>query len=273
MRQIGLHIRVTDTIIHAVDYAQQLQVPIFQCFLINQSNRKPLLIDHTIAEDFKKKATNQRLYVHGSYWINLAHHKKNGLSILQKEIMQAKQLGSEHIILHPGAALDAPSHSHGITTLARILNKIMSYERTITFVLENTAHAHKTIGSNLQDFHQLKQKLDFPERIRFCLDTAHAHAYGYNIADITKQEEFIQHLEKTIGIDAIALIHLNDSVYQHSSHMDKHATLGNGTIGQTALKSFVLHPRLAAIPLILELPVLPKAQDNAMLQMVRQWHT
>ncbi len=272
MRHIGLHIRITDSILEATEYAQQLQMPIFQCFLVNQTDRAPLHINTMIAQQFRKQAINRRLYVHGSYWINLACLKKNGLIVLKKEIEQTKQLGSQHIILHPGSAIDASCHEDGIEALAQVLNTIMADEKDITFVLENTAHARKSVGSDLADFYELKQKLDYPERLRFCIDTAHAHAYGYDLAQTKKHDEFIDLIDQTIGIHTVELIHLNDAAHCLSSRIDKHAPIGDGTIGIQALKSFVLNPRLYSIPLILELPILPTAQDNAMLQLVRSWH-
>lgn len=273
MRPIGLHIRVIDTMVQAADYVEQLDIPLFQCFLVNQSNRKPLQIDPTIAQHFQARIVPRKLFVHGSYWINLAQLGAMGLSILKHEIEQAKQLGAQHIILHPGAAHPKATHSEGIDTVARVLNKIMAYEKDIVIVLENTAHAHQAIGSNLADFYTLKQKLDWPENVRFCIDTAHAHAYGYDMSDSTKQQEFINLIDEMIGISMIELIHLNDAIHPHGSRIDKHALIGEGTIGAHALKSFALDPRLAHIPLILELPNLPFEQDSAMLHLVRSWHT
>lgn len=273
MRPIGLHVRVADTIEQAAEYAQELNMPLFQCFLVNQSSRQPLHIDDATATSFKNKIGNRTFYVHGSYWINLAQLTNKGIAILKNEISQAKQLGARHIILHPGAAVAHATHEEGIEALAAILNKIMAYEQDIVIVLENTAHAHQAIGSNLTDFYLLKQKLNWPERLRFCIDTAHAHAYGYDLTNPHKQNEFIDLIDTTMGIDNIELLHLNDAIYPCGSRIDKHAIIGHGTIGAQALKSFALHPRLIHIPIILELPSLPPTEDNGMLHLVRNWHT
>lgn len=273
MRPIGLHIRITDTIMEVAEYIQELGIPIFQCFLVDQADRQPLLINTATAQEFKNRLSNQKLYVHGSYWVNLAHLKKQGLTILHNEIEQAKQLGSQHIILHPGSAITASTHAQGIDDVAHVLNTIMMDEQDMIFILENTAHAHKTIGSNLTDFYYLKQKLEYPDRVKFCIDTAHAYAYGYDIGDIAQQNDFIHLIDITIGIHAVELIHLNDAAHPLSSRIDKHAALGEGTIGLEALKSFATNPRLSKIPLILELPVLSSAQESNMLDIVRSWHT
>ncbi len=274
MRKIGLHVRVPHTILDALSYARKLELPIFQFFLLDQIARRPLKIDHQVAQQFKKHAqAGQIPYVHGSYFINLAHLRPAGRKALKREIEQAKQIGVPYIILHPGSATGSLTHKEGIAHLANIMNQLIEQEPDITFILENTAHGGKSVGSNIEDFKQLKKLIDHPERLAFCIDTAHAHTYGYDLSTPQKQEAFIDLLDDAIGIENIALIHLNDSFYESGSRIDKHAPLGQGTIGEEALKSFVLHPKLSSIPLILELPVLSYEQEVAMLQKVKEWHS
>jgi deoxyribonuclease-4 len=169
-----------------------------------------------------------------------------------------------------GSCSNAQNQEARIDSLARTLNTITKHEHDIIFVLENTVHTNKSVGSDLQDFYHLKQKLEFPERIAFCIDTAHAHAYGYNIIDM--QQNFIDLIDQTMGISNLALIHLNDAMHERGSHIDKHAPLGKGCIGENALKSFALHPSLSSVPLILELPILSESQEHAALKKVKYWH-
>lgn len=272
MRQIGLHIRVEKSIVQAALYAEQLNIPIFQSFLVNQSDRRPLPIDDAVAAAFKEYCGNRLFYVHGSYWINLAQTRQHGFSVLRAEINAAKKLGSHHLIFHPGSASPYASRRESIDTIARTVNTIMHEDPTVHIILENTVHAGTTIGSNLEDFYHIKQKIDRPEQLGFCIDTAHAHAYGYNISSLSNQKSFIELIDQTIGIASVVLIHLNDAEYQLSSRIDKHAALGHGTIGIAALQSFAMNPRLIHIPIILELPALPMEADNDMLQKVRSWH-
>ncbi|HML19249.1 MAG TPA: TIM barrel protein, partial [Candidatus Dependentiae bacterium] len=75
----------------------------------------------------------------------------------------------------------------GIDELARSLNYVMKYEREITIVLENTTHGNLSVGSDITDFKLLRAKLDYPERISFCIDTAHAYSYGYDLKEKTNR--------------------------------------------------------------------------------------
>ena len=119
------------------------------------------------------------------------------------------------------------------------------------------------------NFYDLKQLLDAPERLSFCLDFAHAHAFGYDLSDA---EHFIDLLDTKMGIDQIALLHLHDSAEPQGSSHDRHALIGEGTIGTEQLKKLVLHPRLINKPIILELPRASAETSRAMLQLVEEWH-
>ena len=87
------------------------------------------------------------------------------------------------LFCHSGSAKGSTHYKEGVDILARALNILLKQEARIKVVLENTAHGKLTVGSDLTDFYELRQKLDNPERISFCVDTSHAYAYGYDIAD------------------------------------------------------------------------------------------
>jgi deoxyribonuclease-4 len=257
----------------AASEAIRLGIPIFQCFLTNQLHHKLIKVDTRTVTSLQELHPSLRtIYIHGSYWINLAGLQERGNRALFKEISLAKRLGCSHLILHPGSAVGIHNHTDRINALAQILNSITTDEPEMNFILENTCHGNSSVGSNLEDFYHLKQKLERPKQITFCIDTAHAHAYGYDLVDPEKQNGFIELIDQTIGLENVKLIHLNDAAHEQGSRIDKHAAIGNGCIGEDALKTFALDPRLSSIPLILELPILPDGEEDAMLQKVQGWH-
>ncbi len=274
IRGIGIHIRFIESLQDLIERARALEVPFFQSFLVVKTTG--MIVRPTMEERNQFLAARrqhfQQLYVHGSYWINLAsllhaHHRA-----LSRELAVAKKLEFNHIVLHPGSAKGGKSKADGIDALARTLNDVLKYEHDIKIILENTAHGALSVGGDIQDFVRLMGKLDHPEKIRFCIDTAHAYSYGYDIVDDLRREAFIQLLDSTIGSGNIALLHVNDTREKLGSKMDRHEAIGKGRIGETALKAFCMHPKLASIPLLLELPVLSLEQEVEMLAMVRGWH-
>ena len=115
------------------------------------------------------------------------------------------------MIVHPGSAKKASNKQKGIEIIARNLNAILKHESEVKIILENTAHAGLSIGGDLQDFLHLRERLEHPESIAFCIDTAHAYSYGYDISNAKGQQSFIDIINTTIGLNNVGIIHLNDT--------------------------------------------------------------
>lgn len=273
MRPIGIHLRLQDTLQNVYIRAQELQVPLFQCFFVYQSTGKLIeMSSEDIAACIRMNNAFSMRIVHGSYFINLAssfsYHKS-----LSQELGLAKRLEFTHMVLHPGSARGAESREQSIDFLARTLNKQLKKESDVTLVLENTAHGGMSIGGDIEDFCLLKQKLDYPEKLKFCIDTAHAFSYGYDIRTQEGQQSFFAVLEKCIGIDNIVLLHMNDTHDTLGSKLDRHALPGSGSIGLDVLKQFIMAPPVRHIPIVMEVPAVSKEEEQAILNVVREWHT
>jgi deoxyribonuclease IV len=271
--RLGVHIRMQESLADVIKRADNLELPFFQCFFVVQESGKLVNVTDEDVQAFvaARRARFGDLFCHISYWVNLASLGNNGVPQLRREIALAKRLEFTHFVLHAGTAKGATEKSQGIDALASALNNLFKKERDITILLENTCHANLAIGSDIRDFKQLLEKLDKPERVGFCIDTAHAYSYGYDISHKEGQQQFIDLLDANIGIDRIKLIHLNDTVQKLGSYIDRHVIIGQGRIGKQALKDFVMHPQLHHIPLILELPDVPVEEELAIINTVRQW--
>jgi deoxyribonuclease-4 len=273
-KRIGLHVRLDNSIVVMAQQAIRMELPFFQCFLLSITTNKLVSPSQQEMQEFIRLRRDNfaNLYLHGSYWINLASLQNNGYSMLRKELKLAKQLEFTHIVLHPGTAKGAREKNEGIDALALMLNKLLFYEQDIKIILENTAHGNLSVGSDLEDFHLLLQKLDQPERISFCIDTSHAHAFGYDITDAAKQHAFVQLLDELVGLNRIVLIHLNDTKQKRGSRIDRHDIIGQGQLGDVALHNFIMHPGLINIPVLLELPALPEQEELALFHKVINWN-
>lgn len=273
MVTIGLHIRLIESMLQVLTKAQRLQLPFFQCFLVQQGNNRIIQLNDSEIQAIQKERAEYAgdLYLHGSYWINLAHTKRSNHRALQREVQLAEQLGFNHIVLHPGATKDSTRRLDGVDAVARVLNNFFSQNHTIKIVLENAAHGGMSVGGNFEDFKLLREKLDKPELVSFCVDTAHAHVFGYDIITQKGQDEFITMLDQTIGLTNISLIHLNDTQEGIGSKIDRHAAPGDGIIGIEVLKRFVCHQKLSNIRVLMELPVMEEKEEIQVLDMVRSW--
>lgn len=256
-----------------IEKAVRLEMPIFQCFLLLQETAKLLPLSD---EDVSAYLTVRRkyfkdTYVHGSYRINMAGKNDVDHFSLRRELGMAKRLEFTHMIIHAGSATGLSSKQEGIENMARLLNTLIRYEHDIKIVLENSAHGNLVVGSDMQDFHLLRSLLDQPDKIFYCIDTAHAHSYGYSLQDISFQDTFIQIIDAAVGIENVVLLHVNDTYEKMGSRKDRHAMIGQGLIGNEALKTWILHPRLVHIPIIMELPEIPEEEEKVLLAQIRSW--
>lgn len=272
-KRLGLHIRVGSSIVDVIEKAIMLDLPFFQSFLVVQQTGRMV---HVPFADKKKFLELRRqyfgdLFCHGSYWINLAGLKYTGYRAFERECALAKQLEFTHFILHAGTAKGAVDRMQGIDSLVRSLNIMLKTEKDLIFLLENTAHGNLSVGSDILDFKLVLEKLDTPERIGFCIDTAHAHVFGYDIMSMQGQENFLQFLDETIGLGRIMLIHLNDTNQKKGSFLDRHEVVGEGMLGKSALHLFIKQPQLQHIPVLMELPEIGIAKEQEVLLMVRSW--
>lgn len=258
-----------------IEKAVRLEIPIFQSFLLLQETGKllPLHDDDVASYLAIRRAHFKDTYVHGSYRINLAGSNDADHFALRREIAMAKKLEFTHMVLHSGAATGVKDKREGIELMARLLNALVRYEHDIKIVLENAAHGNTVVGSDLDDFKLVRSLLDQPEKIFYCIDTAHAHSYGYPLHDAASRNAFIQAVDENVGIENVVLLHLNDTHEKIGSKKDRHAIVGEGVIGNDALKEWVVHPRLSRIPLIMELPEMDEEKEKNMLAKIRSWHS
>lgn len=269
--KLGIHIRLTTTFTDIIEKALRLNVPFFQTFFTYKTGKhiKPEEKDVKSFLQIRRKHF-KNLYAHGSYWINLCSPETISLKIIEREIGMAKRLEFTHLVLHPGSAVVCKDKAEGIDILAKALNKVTKYEHDISIILENTAHGNFSIGGDIHDFGLLLTKLDRPEKISFCIDTAHAYAYGYDISNDTGQDEFINLISKVLG-QKISLIHLNDTTEKVGLKIDRHCIPGTGNIGKEALTRFFRQPMFNNTPAIIELPSISEDEEKSILEQIREW--
>jgi len=274
LRPIGLHLRMETTLVDVVERALRLNVDFFQCFLTLKTAGRIFPLNTSDIKEFVllRRKYFKEMYLHVSYWVNPSTIEYNPHRLLKRELALAKKLEFTHVVFHPGSAKGTRDINVGIDALANMVNRLLKREPLFTFVLENVAQAFPSIGGDINHFKMLLERLDEPERIKFCIDTAHAFSYGYDFSSEQKCNEFVDFLDKTIGIDKICLIHLNDNVEARGSHIDQHTKLGEGVIGSENLKRFVMHPKLKHIHVLTEPPAISEEELKIEFQKIIDWN-
>lgn len=273
VRPIGIHIRVHQDLFDVISTVERLQIDVAQSFLIAESNKYISLHDKVIQEFIKaKQKRNFLYYVHAAYWSGLTDKSSKMFISLQKEAEYAQRLQSDGIVVHCGSTRSSSllKRDH----LAQVIDSINILNRAypnIRILLENTPHAGKSFGGNLEDFAMIMDRVEKKELVGFCVDTAHAFVYGYDIFQEKGRIDFIKLVDDLLGRENIKLLHLNDSQDRCGSYIDKHEVPGDGLIGRKALALIMNDSVFQEVPIIMEMPGACAKQDEEIIKLVRSW--
>lgn len=90
------------------------------------------------------------------------------------------------------------------------------------------------------------------ERVGVCLDSQHLWASGIPFGTPDETDALLASFDRAIGRERLQCLHLNDSVVPFGANRDRHANLGEGTIGDDALAAFLGHPSVQHLPAVME---------------------
>lgn len=224
-----------------------------------QNTRRKEIADLNIDAgwEYAASAGIEEIVVHAPYIINLANTVKPetfelGVEFLRKEIERTAAMRSHILVLHPGSHVDAGAGA-GIAQVIKGLNMVLDEDTHDVYIsLETMAGKGSEVGRTFEELAAIYAGVHKKERLRVCFDTCHVNDAGYPLVE--DYEGVMQEFDRILGLDQIAVIHVNDSLNPRGAHKDRHANIGKGTIGLDTLKRIVHDERFALIPKILETP-------------------
>ncbi|TYB92487.1 MAG: deoxyribonuclease IV [Kosmotoga sp.] len=208
-----------------------------------------------------KKAgfTNEEVLVHSGYLINLASPKadvwEKSVKLLKDEIETVASYGLKYLNFHPGSHL-GKGLSGGLDRLAKGLDRVLneSESEDIVMLLENVSPKGGNIGSTFEELRKILNLVSYPEKFGITYDTCHGFDAGYDITGKAGMENLMDEIDKTVGLNAVKMIHLNDSKFPLGSAKDRHEQIGKGYIGDQGFACFLSYAYFRNKPLILETP-------------------
>lgn len=272
---LGAHMSIAGGIPLAIDRGQSIGCTCIQIF--TKSNRqwaaKPL--DHVAIKEFKQKmqhSTIQAVVAHASYLINIGSPNpelnKKSVTALSDELKRIEQLEIPYLVFHPGAYVKG-SEKECLTTIAKNIDIILSKNPGKSMLLlENTAGQGTNVGYTFEQLAKIYSQIEHKKRVGICFDTCHAFAAGYDFSTPEAYTKMWDSFDKVLGIKLLKVIHVNDSLKECGSRVDRHEDIGKGKMG---LKSFELlfnDKRFSKIPKILETP-----KEDDMLDDVKNMET
>lgn len=119
-------------------------------------------------------------------------------------------------------------------------------------LLEGMAGKGSEIGRSFEELAQIIQGVKHNKRMGIVIDTCHMHSAGYDI--VNDLEGVLDEIDRTVGIERIGGVHINDNMNGLGCNKDRHAKIGEGSIGIDAVAAVVANERLTGLPFSLETP-------------------
>ena len=263
MKYIGAHVSASGGVENAPLNASAIGATAFALFTKNQRQWTAEPLTETSIRRFKENCeaagyTPDRILPHDSYLINLGHPETAGLAKSRTafidEMRRCGQLGLRYLNFHPGSHLNKISESDCLHRIAESINMALAQTQGVTAVIENTAGQGTNLGHRFEHLAAIIDGVSDKTRVGVCLDTCHTFSAGYDLITREGYLETLARFDDIVGFRYLKGMHLNDGKKGLGSRVDRHAGLGEGTLGLDAFRMIMEDPRFDNIPMILETP-------------------
>ncbi len=262
--RFGVHISAAGGLDRAPERAADLGCETMQIFV--KSNRQWAMrrLRRREATRFREGCARHGIrpvLAHASYLVNLASGdselRARSWRSCRAELRRCQRLGIDGLVVHPGSC----GNQSRFQALEHLEASVAALTRGIVgsrLLLEVTAGQGTALGSHLEELGEVIRR--FPlDRVGLCLDSCHLHAAGHRLDTTARVRRTLDALDHAIGFERIHAIHLNDSRGAAGSRLDRHASIGDGTIGSGGFRALLAHRRIRRLPGILETP---KGRDS-----------
>ena len=257
--KLGAHLPTSKGFSAALKQAQELNLDCLQLFSKTPRQWKAKPLDAELMAKWRDEWAASGLgplVIHDSYLINLAapvaETLEKSIAAMIDEIERAELMGCDYLVTHCGAHLGSGEEA-GVEQLASSLMQCLekTSDAKVKIALEITAGQGTCLGGPFEHIGAVLKSLESP-RLAVCFDTCHAWAAGHDL--VNDLSGVMRDFDEQIGFENLALVHLNDSKGKLGSHLDRHDHLGEGELGEAALRAFINYPQFKDLPFILETP-------------------
>ena len=263
MKYIGAHVSVEGGVSNAPLQAKEIGAKAFALFTGSSSRWSSKDPSPEEIDKFKNNCqlcgyTPEVILPHDNFLINLGSPDKQKLTLSRKsfleELHRCEILGLTMLNFHPGSHMNELEVDQCLDRIAESINMSLEKSQGVTAVLENVAGQGSNLGHQFEQLAHIIDKVEDKSRIGVCIDTCHAYSAGYDLRTPEGYEKTWKDFDEIIGMNYLKGMHLNDDKKEHGSRIDRHASVGLGTLGKEFFIRLVNDPRFDNIPLILETP-------------------
>ena len=269
MLHIGCHLSASKGYLAMGKDALKIGADTFQFFTRNPRGGKAKEIDEADVAAFLQLAAENRfthILAHAPYTMN-ACSKDAGIRGFSREMMvddlrRMEYLPGNFYNFHPGSHV-----GQGMDTGIAFITEQLNAEQNTTILLETMAGKGSEVGGRFEELRRIIDGVHLPEKMGVCLDTCHVYDAGYDI--VNNLDGVLDEFDHVIGLERLKAIHLNDSLNPMASHKDRHAKIGEGSLGLDAICRIMNHPKLQHLFFILETPQEDLAGYGAEIALLR----
>ena len=279
-RRIGIHTSSAGGVPNAAERAWRLGCNTLQIFSSSprqwaQYDLARPQCDQMLA--LREKYDLKPLVIHTNYLINLASitpaFLKKSIEAFRGEIERAVALCADYLVLHPGSFRGADREAGLLQTAAAINAASQGLDLAksgLTILIENTAGAEYSLGASFEQVAEVLERLRGLVPIAACIDTCHTHVAGYDIVTPEGMKQTLAHLNETIGLKNVRVVHCNDAKANRGSKLDRHQQIGKGTIGIEPFRWILNNPRLTHAAFIAETPIDEPGDDRRNVEALKK---
>lgn len=238
--------------------AVKLGASTFAFFTRNPRGGKAKEINEEDVQEYLKLAEEQgfaEIVAHAPYTMNACSAdpglREFARNTMEDDLRRMEYTPGNYYNFHPGSHVKQGAEV-GIVMIADMLNQLLDPAQTTTVLLETMSGKGSEVGRSFEELREIIDRVEVAEKLGVCLDTCHVWDAGYDI--VNHLDEVINEFDRVIGLDRLKAVHMNDSMNPMGSHKDRHAKIGEGSIGLEAFGRILNHPALHDLPFILETP-------------------
>ena len=279
-RRIGIHTSSAGGVQSAAERAYRLGCNTFQIFSSSPRRWAPYeLRELQCAEMNRLRASYnlKPLVIHTNYLVNLASSNdlilRKSMEAFRGEVERALSLCAEYLVLHPGSFRGTDREQGLLRTAAAIAASTQGLDLAkggLTILIENTAGAEFSLGGSFEQVAEVLDRLRGVVPVAACIDTCHTHVAGYDIVSEEGLYQTLQHLDATIGLNNVKVVHCNDAKAACGSKLDRHQHIGKGIIGKETFRILLNDLRLAHAAFIAETPVDKPGDDRKNIEALKR---
>jgi deoxyribonuclease IV len=268
--RLGAHLSIAGGLPRAVDRAVASRCEALQIFTksAGQWRARTLPVEEAALFRARVKETGVRPVVaHNSYLINIASGdpilRARSIEALTEELDRAELLDLDGLVMHPGSYTTG-SEADGLGRIAEALDSILRSRPAgrVKLLLEHTAGQGTNLGHRFEHLAAIIGALRVSSRLGVCLDTCHLLTAGYDLCSEQGYEATFRDFDRIVGLQRLALFHLNDSKKPCGSRIDRHEHIGKGCLGLEPFRRLLNDARFADLPMLVETPKLDTPESR-----------